>query len=109
MDNVDIIIKDYIYDVKKILGSDFLRALVYGSYARGEYNTESDIDIVIFTHKQREEISYLAEMISEITFEYNVKYDVILSPVFQNQEQFDRMIKVVPFYQNISKEGRFVG
>lgn len=109
MESIGTIIQNYIGEIKKILGPDFLKAVVYGSYARGEYCAESDIDIAIFTHRKMEEFYSLSDKISEITFEYNVKYDVMLSPVFQNQEQFDRMVKVVPYFQNISKEGRLVG
>ena len=47
--------------------------------------------------------------IAEITYEYSVKYDVILSPVFQNQKQFEHMADVLPYYQNIQKEGIVVG
>lgn len=51
----------------------------------------------------------LIDLISEITFEYNVKYDIILSPVFQNEQVYKRMLKVVPYFQSIQREGIAVG
>lgn len=105
------IIDNYIGEVKQLLGKDFLRACVYGSYARGEYSdaNKSDIDIAIFTNRPAKEFYYLIDQISEATFEYNVKHDIILSPVFQNENDFNRMLKVLPYYQSIQREGIEVG
>lgn len=109
--DLDYVINNYIAEVKQLLGGDFLRACVYGSYARGEYSSadESDIDIAIFTNRPVNEFYCLIEQISEATFEYNVKYDIMLSPVFQNENDFNRMLKVLPYYQNIQREGIAIG
>ena len=109
--DLDYVINNYIAEVKQLLGGDFLRACVYGSYARGEYSSadESDIDIAIFTNRPANEFYCLIEQISEATFEYNVKYDIMLSPVFQNENDFNRMLKVLPYYQNIQREGIAIG
>lgn len=107
--DIDKIIKAYIDDVRECLGSDFRRACVYGSYARGEYGEDSDIDIAIFTDRKPGDFYLLINLIAEITFEYNVKYNIILSPVFQNEREYERMLKVVPYYQSIQREGIAVG
>ena len=109
--NLDSIIDSYIREVKQLLGEDFLRACVYGSYARREYSDvdESDIDIAIFTNRPAHEFYCLLDKISEATFEYNVKHDIILSPVFQNEKDFNRMIKVLPYFQSIQREGIAIG
>ncbi|MBS6397922.1 MAG: nucleotidyltransferase domain-containing protein [Clostridiales bacterium] len=103
------VIHAYVEEIKRLLGADFIRAVVYGSYARGEYTDESDIDIAVFTSRETSEFYGLIDKISEITFEYNVKYDVILSPVFQNVVQYERMLSVLPYYQSIQREGVTVG
>ena len=69
-----------------------------------EYTTDSDIDIAIFTKRNAEDFYILVDEISEITFEYNVKYDVLLSPVFQNVDDFEKWKGVLPYYKNIQKE-----
>ena len=106
-EELDSIINEYISEIKKILGADLKRAVIYGSYARGEYE-DSDIDSALFTLKKPEEFYLLINKISELTFEYNVKYDIILSPVFQNIIDYNRMLRVVPYYQSIQKEGYIV-
>ncbi len=102
------IVQKYILEIKDILGKDFEQAIIYGSYARGEYQEDSDIDIAIFTPREVQDFYLLIKKISEITFEYGVKYDVILSPVFQNTNNFKRMLKAVPYYQSIEREGIIV-
>lgn len=103
------IIKEYVSEIKVILGADFRKACVYGSYARGEYGEDSDIDIAIFTDRSPSEFYLLINKIAEATFEYSVKYDIILSPVFQNENDYHRMMNVVPYFQSIQREGIAVG
>lgn len=102
---MDAILKAYISDLKQILGDDCIKVVIYGSYVRGDYGVDSDIDIAIFTHSPSEFFYLLINRISEITFEYDVKYDIILSPIFQNIDNFNRMLKAVPYYQSIEREG----
>ena len=43
------ILKIFTQNVKKIMGSHLSKMLVYGSYARGDYKENSDIDVMILT------------------------------------------------------------
>ena len=88
---------------------DFVKALLFGSYARGEQHGDSDIDIAIFTNRPAGDIYELIGAIAEPTFEYNVKYNVMLAPVLQNAKEFYRRIAYVPFYRSIAGEGIAVG
>ncbi len=84
------------------------KSTIAEEFARNEYKKDSDIDIAIFTSREPQEFYLLINEISEVTFEYSVKYDVILSPVFQNTNNFKRMIKAVPYFQSIQREGMAV-
>lgn len=103
--DMDFILKGYISEIKDILGDDCKKVVIYGSYARGEHEEDSDIDIAIFTNRPPEDFYLLINDISEVTFEFNVKYNIILSPVFQNIKHYNRMLKAVPYYQSIEREG----
>ena len=103
------IVEKYIADVKAVLGKDFEHAVIYGSFVRDDFSEESDIDIAIFTNRPAEEFYLLVDKIAELTFEYSVKYDLLLSPTFQNVDNYSRWIKVLPYYQNIQKEGIAIG
>ena len=103
------IIRMYIEQVKISLGKDFDNAVLYGSCARNEYTKDSDVDIAIFTEVPASDFYKLADKISESTFEFSVKHDIMLSPVFVNVDEYRRMLKVLPYYQNIHKEGIAIG
>jgi len=40
---------------------------------------------------------------------YNLQYDIWISPVFQNVDLFKKREHGVPYYQNIEKEGIALG
>ena len=41
------LIEQYISEIKKIYGSHLREMILYGSYARGDYRRDSDVDIMI--------------------------------------------------------------
>ena len=64
-EELDSIINEYISEIKKILGADLKRAVIYGSYARGEYEEESDIDIALLTFLKTGEQRFAISLILE--------------------------------------------
>ena len=45
--NIKHIINNFIEELQTILGKRIKKVMLYGSYARGDYNNNSDIDIMI--------------------------------------------------------------
>ena len=41
------LLEQYVEEIKKIYGTHLQKIILYGSYARGDYTQESDIDIMI--------------------------------------------------------------
>lgn len=98
-------IQKFINEVKKILGDRLKKVILYGSYARGDYNKKSDVDIMILTDLSFEEIEEYRDKISDVAFEIELKTGIILSPVVKNIEKYNVRRKFVPFYKNVEKEG----
>ena len=103
--NVNDEIQNFINEVKKILGNRLKKVILYGSYARGDYNKKSDVDIMILTDLSYDEIEEYRDRISDIAFEIELKTGIILSPVIKNIEKYNSRIKFIPFYKNVEKEG----
>ncbi len=78
--------------------------ILYGSYARGDYNDESDIDILILIDKEkvtwedRKRISYPL-------YDIQLEKGILISPMILTKKYWivDRI--VTPFYENVNSEG----
>lgn len=40
------LIEQYIFEIKKIYGSHLRKVILYGSYARGDFKPDSDMDLI---------------------------------------------------------------
>ena len=54
--------------------------IVYGSYARGDFRPDSDIDLLILLDKEK--ISYEEKISIKLKFEINVKLAIFLVSIF---------------------------
>ena len=98
-------IQEFIKQVKELLGIRLKKIILYGSYARGDYNKQSDVDIMILTDLSFEEIEEYRDKISDIAYDIELSTGIVLSPVIKNIEKYNSRINFVPFYKNVEKEG----
>ena len=70
------LVSQYVEVLCKIYGKHLKTVILYGSYARGDYTKDSDMD-----------------------------YDVDIKPIAKNQEHFNKWVEVYPFYSNVASEG----
>lgn len=101
------IIHEFVNEVNKILGDRVKQIILYGSYARGDYNKSSDIDIMILTDLSDEEITKYRDKIWDYAYdiEFSNNFDVTLSPLIKNVDKFNYWLEALPFYMNVQKEG----
>lgn len=105
--SINKILEEFTNKVKLLLGDRIKKIILYGSYARGDYNKNSDIDIMILTDLNFEEIENYRDRISDIAYEIEEEYDfnISLSPIVKNIDNYNKRINVVPFYMNIQRDG----
>ena len=99
------IIQDFAKSVRKMLGNSLDSVIVYGSYARGDYSELSDIDVMLLVSLGEEEIKEISDQISDLAFDFMMKYGVDISPVITNIEHFNYWVDNLPYYRNIRDEG----
>lgn len=92
---------------KKIFGDKLKEVILFGSYARGDYDMESDIDIAILADISRsDESKYNKQIIKMIGDIYEEKgYSVVLSPIVISADFFEEWKNDLPFYRNVASEG----
>lgn len=98
-------IKKFVNKIQKILKNRLKKVILYGSYARGDFNKNSDIDIMILTDLNEEEIEEYRDQISDVAYDIELDTGVILSPVIKNIEKYNIRTGFIPFYKNVQKEG----
>lgn len=102
---IHILLKQYLSELQKIYGTHLKSVILYGSYARGDYTPESDVDIMLLVDLSAEEMDSYSDKLSELGFEYNVKYDIWMMPVVKNLQHFQQWVGAYPFYASVRKEG----
>lgn len=103
--NIQSILNEFLEEVKNILGNRLKKIVLYGSYARGDYNKTSDIDIMILTDLSDKEISEYSTKIWEKCADIEIDKGVVISPLIRNIDNFEAWSDVKPFYMNIINEG----
>ena len=99
------IIQEFEQEMKNIFKDDFRSLWLYGSYARGDYDQNSDIDVMILVNTPVDKINSYYDRVSDCAFEYLMKYKVDISPVVKNIEHFNYWKRDLPYYYNVEKEG----
>ena len=85
-------------------------AFLYGSYARGDYGAESDVDILFSVPLTAEEIAEKRMEMAKITSELSLEYDITVSVTVKPFERFEKYKTILPYYRNVVSEGiRYAG
>ncbi len=86
----------------RIYGERLKAVYLYGSYARGDYRSGSDVDVMILLKDYRnywEEISRTSELMSNVSLEY----DLLVSRIFMTEEKWKK--SDTPLLRNIHQDG----
>lgn len=105
MADIKRVIEQFAKDVRAVFKDSLYQIILYGSYARGDYRDNSDIDIMILTSLSEQEIKGIENTIYDIAYEYQLSDEVMISVNIKNVEQFNYWLGVLPYYDNVRKEG----
>ena len=105
--NINKAINEFVVAVNNKFGDRIKKIILYGSYARGDFNTSSDVDIMILTDFTDDELVQYRSEIVELAYniEWNNRFDIHLSPLIKNVDRFNYWLEALPFYMNVQKEG----
>lgn len=103
------IIKSVIDCYRVTYGEDVVEIFLYGSYARGDYVSGSDIDIAAIVHGQRIELQEKLKRIWDVSAEIGLENDVVVSPIVIPYDEYVKYKDTLPYYHNIAEEGKKIG
>lgn len=99
------LMKQYIENIKQIYGKHLKQIILYGSYARGDFRPDSDIDLMILLDLSDLDLKDYGEQLSYMTYDFNLDNDLDIKPIAKCEEHFNKWIVNYPFYANVRKEG----
>ena len=99
------LIDQYVEEIKRIYGSHVKLIILYGSYARGDFRPDSDVDIMILVDMSDLELKAYGQQLSYMTYDFNMDHDLDIKPIAKSEAHFNKWIVNYPFYSNIHKEG----
>lgn len=95
--------EEWVRGLTDIFQNNISMIILYGSAARDEATNESDIDVAIIiknkmdNQTKRRFIRWAADM--------DIRYEKVFSIVDIQEDNMEKWERVLPFYQNIRKEG----
>ncbi|MCL5770675.1 MAG: nucleotidyltransferase domain-containing protein [Actinobacteria bacterium] len=98
--------KKALLELKKKLLERFplVEIVLYGSKVRGDFDKESDIDVLIILKNKVD--NSLREKIFSISFKIELKYDVIFGIMVETEDFWNSSLaKAMPIHWNIDREG----
>lgn len=105
MKKIQNILNDFSANVKDILNNDLDKIIIYGSYARGDYDENSDIDIMVLTSLPEDKIRAKETELYDLAFEFQMDYLVDISVMLVSTQSFEYWLGALPFYDNVNAEG----
>lgn len=90
---------------RSVYGSSLDKVILYGSYARGDFTAESDVDVVAIVHGNRLELQNQLKRVWDQADDLSLEYELVLSPTVIPYEEFRAYQEDLPYYRNIAKEG----
>lgn len=95
--------EELIRGLTEIFQNNISMIILYGSVARNEATSESDVDIAIIVKDPMDKdtksrfVKWVADM--------DIRYERVFSIVDIQERNMTKWEKVLPFYQNIRREG----
>lgn len=88
-----------------VYGKDLIEILLYGSYARGDFNEFSDIDFAAIVKGNRITLQSELKKVWEETNDIGLEYEIMVSPVVIPLDEYQEYKHDLPYYRNIDREG----
>jgi len=92
-------------EAAQLFGDKLQEVRLYGSYARGDYDDESDVDFVLIVDIARERLGDYHAGIVEIANTASIDFEVMVSINAIPAEQYRAWSSELPYYRAIKEEG----
>ncbi|MBQ6119915.1 MAG: nucleotidyltransferase domain-containing protein [Clostridia bacterium] len=92
-------------EAKRLLGDKLEAVILYGSYARGDYDSESDVDLLVIVRCKTEELRLYRHLLAPVSGRLSLENNVTVSVAMADTESFTKYGNYLPYYINVNREG----
>jgi len=103
---INSLLKELESGVRNVFSEKLKNIYLFGSYARGDFDKESDIDVLIVVDD--EDFLKFDDEVLDLSVDLSLKYDCVVSLFLESRENFIKFRKIKPLYKNIEKEGKAI-
>lgn len=101
--NENAALRTFIQRIMDELGAQILQIVLFGSKARGDGNTDSDIDVLILANQENRR---LQERINIIASQVSLDYDVLFNPLLIAKDRWTQMANErFSICRNVERDG----
>ena len=90
---------------KSRLGDELESVVLYGSFARGDFDEESDVDLLLCVQCSKEALAPLRADFIKLASDLSLEYGVEVSLSLTDAATFHRYKQDLPYYENVEREG----
>lgn len=101
MERIRPILEELKRELRRIYGPRLKRLIVYGSYARGEADGGSDLDLLVILDRADDPVAE-REKLSDVILELSLKYELVVSVLIASEGSLERPS---PLFLNVKREG----
>ena len=100
--------QDITQRTQEILGPRLRKIILFGSYARGDFTPDSDVDIMVLAALDGLEASLAEDLQDEmaiVSSRVSIAHDITVCVMLRGENIFYDRTKMLPFYNNVKTEG----
>ena len=102
-------IMDSIYRFsQRIFAAKLDKVILYGSYARGDFDGDSDIDIMIVVDMNKANLRHYEALFTDFSSDASLENEVLIVPLLCDKASFEARMEYVPFFRNVNAEGKVI-
>jgi predicted nucleotidyltransferase len=92
--------------LRRHYGDDLLRVVLFGSKARGDFDDESDLDLLVVVRFPDEDYWQHWQQITDMAWEVEFEYGVVMTTIVKTPAEYAKMQHHrLLFYRNIERDG----
>ena len=105
MNYIEDIMQKLCAECRTVFGDKLEKVILYGSQARGDFDSESDVDVIVLADIDASESTAYRKKLLNVTSALGLQYDTLVSVVVCDLETYVKWKDILPYFMNIEKDG----